>query len=113
MKDALVYVRHILDSARRVEEYTRTGRKAFDASTQIQDAVIRNLEIIGEAAKQAPDSLRRKHPKIPWKGMAGMRDKLIHHYFGVDLALVWVVVEKDIPLMLARMDAILRAEASE
>lgn len=110
MKDELAYVRHIQDSAGRIREYTRGGFKAFNADHQVQDAVIRNLEIIGEAAKLVPSALRAKYPKIPWKRMAGLRDKLIHHYFGVDLALVWVVVEKEIPILLKQMGMVLKSE---
>lgn len=63
----------------------------------LQDAVIRNLEIIGEATKQINQEFRAKHPDIPWKKIAGLRDKLIHDYIGVDIDAVWVVVERDIP----------------
>lgn len=72
--------------------YTESGRIAFFKSPMIQDAVVRNLEVVGEATKQVPESLRERAPELSWREMAGMRDKLIHDYLGVDLNLVWDVV---------------------
>ncbi len=69
----------------------------FSKSTTIQDAVMRRLEIIGEAAKNIPDYFRKKNPQIPWREIAGLRDILIHEYFGVDMSLVWKIANKDIP----------------
>lgn len=77
--------------------YTEPGRTAFFESPMIQDAVVRNLEVIGEATKQVPDALRARAPELSWREMAGMRDKLIHDYLGVDLDLVWDVVASELP----------------
>jgi uncharacterized protein with HEPN domain len=76
----------------------------------IQDAVIRNLEVIGEAAKGLSDNLRNRNPDIAWKQIAGMRDVLIHHYFGVKLDAVWQVVAEHIPLLKQRIDALLASD---
>lgn len=72
-----------------------------------QDAVIRNLEIVGEAAKRVPDSIRDQAPGVPWREMAGMRDKLAHDYLGVDLNLVWDVVASELPSARVRIAALL------
>ncbi len=88
---------HILDSIARIERYTEAGKNAFLADTLIQDAVLRNLEVIGEAVKQLSEEARAAAPEILWRRIAGMRDKLIHDYLGVSLELVWGVVERELP----------------
>lgn len=97
MKDDRVYLLHIRDSLHRIVEYTASGRDAFLVDTKTQDAVIRNLEIIGEAVKNLSEAHKELHPDVPWKRVAGMRDLLIHHYFGVKLETVWAVVEDELP----------------
>ena len=99
MKDDSVYLRHILDSIARIQAYTNRGRDIFFQETLIQDAVLRNLEIIGEAVKRLSASAKQQAPNIPWAQIAGMRDVLIHNYFGVKLDRVWQVVERDLPAL--------------
>lgn len=97
MKEDRVYLLHIRDALANIQEYTSSGREFFFTDKKTQDAVVRNLEIIGEAVKHLSDSLTTSRPSIPWKQIAGMRDKLIHEYFGVDLNLVWDVVATGLP----------------
>lgn len=97
MKDDKFYFAHILESMNYIESFVSEGKDKFFESRLIQDAVIRNLEIIGEAVKSISKEIRSQHSDIPWREMAGLRDVLIHEYFGVDLRIVWGVVEKEIP----------------
>jgi uncharacterized protein with HEPN domain len=107
MKDDRVYLLHIRDAVHRIQDYTRDGQAYFLSDSKTQDAVIRNIEIIGEATKCLSDQLKSQYPEIPWKQIAGMRDTLIHRYFGVKLELVWQVVEVDLPGFKDRVDAML------
>ena len=101
-KDPRVYLAQILERIDRIREYTVEGKEAFFADSRTQDAVIRNFEVIGEAAKRIPDEYRKQHPAIPWRALSGFRDVLIHQYQGVSVAEVWQIIEKNLdPLRLA------------
>lgn len=97
--DQRTYLEHIRDALERIAEYTTHGRDVFLASRLQQDAVLRNLEVVGEAVKRLSPEVRARAPNTPWRRIAGMRDILIHHYFGVDLEAVWLVVEKEVPVL--------------
>jgi len=99
VKDDAVYLKHIRDSIARIESYTAGGREAFFRDSMVQDAVIRNLEVIGEAVKNLSSGLRRRHPAIPWRSITALRNVLIHEYFGVDLEIVWRVVSRRLPTL--------------
>lgn len=97
-KDDRVYLLHMLEAIGQIREYTRElDYHRFKSSRLVQDGVIRQLEILGEATKNLSSTTRAKAPDIPWKDMAGMRDVLVHQYFGVDLDAVWATVGEDLP----------------
>jgi uncharacterized protein with HEPN domain len=103
VSDDQVYLAHIRDAIQRIEAFTAGGRDQFFADVMVQDAVIRNLEVIGEAVKGLSEALRSANPDVPWKQIAGMRDVLIHHYFGVKLETVWQVVIEHLPPLRERV----------
>ena len=89
-KDPLIFVKHILESIKYIEKYIDGFRKKhFISNKLVQDAVIRRLEIIGEATKNLPEGFKNKHKEIPWIDVTDTRNKLIHHYFGIDLDITW------------------------
>ena len=106
-KDTSIYYDHILESILYLQKYTENAsRDKFLKSVELQDKVIRRLEIIGEAVKNIPNPIRRKYKSIPWKKIAGMRDVLIHDYFEVELDLAWDTVKKDIPILKRQIEKI-------
>ncbi|MEQ1933373.1 MAG: DUF86 domain-containing protein [Fimbriimonadaceae bacterium] len=111
MKDHTVYLAHIAESLERIAEYIQGGEEEFHRQTIIQDAVIRNLEIIGEAAKRVPDDMRDAHPSVPWKKLAGLRDILIHQYEGVDLGQVWRIADSVLPQLAVDIRAIIGTDS--
>jgi uncharacterized protein with HEPN domain len=98
MKENKVYIDHILDCINNILSYTEgMDEDSFNKNFMVQDAVVRNFQIIGEATKRIKPDFKNAHPDVPWKKMTGMRDKLIHDYFQVDLETVWNTITKDIP----------------
>jgi len=97
MKDYRVYLAQILERIERIEEFTTEGKDTFMGNKLLQDAVIRNFEVIGEASKRLPPEFRDQHPEIPWRRITAFRDVLIHAYDRVDIKEVWSIVEQELP----------------
>ena len=109
MKDDKLYLIHMRERIERILTYTRDGREAFLQSEMVQDAVTRNFEIIGEAAKRVSPPLREAHPDVPWQQIGGFRDVLIHGYMGIDRNEVWRIVEQDLSGLKRKLEQILAA----
>lgn len=113
-RDELVFLEDILDCIEKIEAYVENmAEKEFEDNTEKQDAVIRRIEIIGEAVKNLSNETRGKYPDIPWREIAGMRDVVIHQYFGVTIGLVWRVATSDFPKLKGRIMAIIGALKTE
>ena len=98
----------VLECIERIEEYTRAGKSSFFSTPLTQDAVVRNFQVIGEAIKDISEELKQQNPVVPWKNVAGFRDKVIHHYFDVDYDKVWNAVEVEIPTFKQQIEDIHR-----
>lgn len=107
-RDDSVYLQHILDAIAKTEVYLQgVDEAAFNQNTLIQDGVIRQIEIIGEATRRLSHELRQNYSHVPWADIAGMRDKLIHDYLGVDIEKVWLTAKEDLPVLKAEVQKIL------
>jgi len=109
-RDYLDYLQDILDSLNDIDNFiSGMGQDAFLSDRKTINAVVRSLEIMGEATKKIPESMKKAQPDVPWKRMAGMRDKLIHEYSGVDLEVLWKTVTEDLPPLRSSIQKLIAA----
>jgi len=108
VKDDRLYLEHILECIRHVTEFTRQGREAFLSDRKTQDAVLRNLQTLGESTRRLSDTIKNRHPEVDWRAVAAFRNVLVHDYLGLDLYEVWEIVEHDLPDLKPKVEAILR-----
>ena len=107
MKDDSIYLKHILDCIRRIEEDTSEGREKFLATHTLQDAVLRNLQTLSESAKRLSDPLKTSRPEIEWRRITAFRNILVHDYLGIDLDRIWRIVQHDVPQLKRAVAALL------
>jgi len=98
----------ILEAIERIEKYAIQGKEAFEEDELIQNWMVNHITMIGEACRSLPDDFQARHAEIPWADIIGMRNILIHHYFGIDLDAVWAVIENDIPELKVEIEVLLK-----
>lgn len=107
-RSARAFLQDMFEAIQRILTYVDgLDYEAFRNDYKTQDAVLRNLEVLGEAAKRIPTEIVEQHPELPWQAMARTRDRLIHHYFGVNLDIVWSIVELELPDVVAKLEEII------
>ena len=107
-KDPKIFLVHILENINLIEEdLSGVDAENFKKSRLLQDAVVRRVEVMGEAAKNLPEEFKSEHPDVPWRKIAGTRDFIVHEYFSIDLDLVWEITQKELPDLKNKITAIL------
>ena len=104
-RDPDLLVQDMLDCLRKIEFYTAgMDHAAFLDDVKTIDAVVRNLEVLGEAARQVPDDFASRHSDLPWRKIAGLRNRIVHDYFGLDIEIIWQIIQHDLPPLKARLE---------
>lgn len=112
MKDDTVYLRHILESIRRIEGNVADGRDRFMTSHTFQDAALRNLQTLAESTQRLSDNLKATQPTIEWRKIEAFRNVLVHDYLGIDLEIIWEIIQRDIPELKRAILSMLEMESS-
>ena len=107
MKDDRLYLIHIVECIEKIERFSSDGKEAFFADDRTQDAVLRNLQLVGESAKRLSADARSEHPEEYWRSVIGLRNILVHEYLGVNLERVWQVIVRDLPVLKSNLKAML------
>ena len=103
-RDPGLFVDDMIAACEKIQRYVaRRSQSVFECDEQAFDAVLKNLEVIGEGAKRLPPDVKESHPEIAWRDIAGLRDIIVHEYFGLDLDIVWDVVENRVPILLVQL----------
>ena len=104
-RDPELLVEDMLDALRKIDSYTAgMDHSAFLQDEKTVDAVVRNLEVLGEAARQIPDAFAARHTQVPWRKITGLRNRIVHDYFGLDLEIIWQIVQNDLPALRAMLE---------
>ncbi|MBT3583176.1 DUF86 domain-containing protein [Candidatus Woesearchaeota archaeon] len=104
-----IFLEHILDSIRAISEFSiNLTEEELNTNRMKQNAIVREIEIIGEAIKNISQTLKEKHPEIPWRKITGTRDKIVHHYFGMNLEIVWNIIINGIPLLEKQIESVIQ-----
>jgi len=107
MKDDCVYLSHILECVRRIEEDTAGGKDAFFASRTLQDAVLRNLQTLAESTQRLSEDLKARCPQIEWRRIGAFRNVLVHDYLGIDIERIWEITQRDVPTLKTKVEGML------
>ena len=110
MKDDSVYLRHIRECLRRIEENTAEGRQRFMPVHTLQDAVLRNLQTLAESSQRLSEAAKATHPEIEWRRIAVFRNVVVHNYLGIDMEQIWAITERDVPELARAVAPMLEAK---
>lgn len=113
MKDDSVYLRHILECIRRIQDDVKDGRARFIASHTLQDAVIRNLQTMAESTQRLTDDLKERHTEVEWYRIAAFRNVLVHDYLGIDIERIWEITQRDVPELESAIRSMLNLPENE